>query len=155
MRKARILLVIVIVLALFLSLAPGAAFAYVPSPAPVSPDEFLNTTEQHSFNQVKTVSTRPNNNYLFLSDQENDALANMKPGTSQEIEFRMPFFWADVELNWATSDPDVATVTPLEGNKVQIDAVGPGTALIIVTTSDGVFTRSFEITVQQNIIQQL
>lgn len=155
MRKAIKLLVIVIVLALFLSLAPGAAFAYVPSPAPVNPDEFLNTTEHHSFNQVKTVSTRPNNNYLFLSDQENDALANMKPGTSYEIEFRMPFFWADVELNWATSDPEVATVTPLEGlktplegHKIQIDAVGPGTALIIVTTADGVFTRSFEVTVQ-------
>lgn len=147
MKKARILLIGIIVLALIFSLAPSIAANSLPSPVPVSPGLTFDLPS-FDFSAWRAAFLPPRETKLFLSDAENAALGNMWPGASQVVAFNMPFFWADEELIWTSSDNSVATVTPLEDHNGRINAVGPGTALITVSTPDGSFTRSFEVVVQ-------
>jgi len=85
---------------------------------------------------------------MGLSAEEATALSNMTPGTSTFVWFKLPAFFGNQELTWTSSDPSVATVTALPGRAGRINAKGPGTALITVSTPDGAYTYSFLVTVR-------
>ena len=57
----------------------------------------------------------------------------------------IPFSATDKAVTWSSSDESVATVDPVTGT---ITAVKKGTAIITVTTNDGGFTDTCEITVK-------
>ncbi len=151
MKKTSVLLIAVIIIAMIFSLSTSIA-ASTPSPIPVDPSARFRTT----FPSISIPLWRPPAfvtaipTKLFLSDAEKAMLSNMQSGECVTVAFTMPFFWADEDLIWTSSDPSVATVRPVENedHHGQICAVGSGTTLITVTTADGTFTRTFEVFVQ-------
>ncbi len=147
MKKTSVLLIAVIILALIFSLSTSIV-ASTPSPIPIDPDaRFRITFPKIDIPLWRPAFPTPTLSKLFLSDAEKAMLGNMQPGECLTVVFTMPFFWADEELIWTSSDTSVATVRPLEDedHHGQVCAVGSGTALITVNTPDGAFTRTFEV----------
>lgn len=51
-------------------------------------------------------------------------------------------------LRWTSSNTNVATVAAINATDARVTGVAPGTAIITVTTDDGLFTDSATITVR-------
>ncbi len=118
-------------------------FKYVPAGPP--PDDDEEETEdptdpppppETGRRPVTGVSLSPAN--LQLAPGESDTLtAIVEPSNAD-----------NKNVTWETADPNVATVTASGNNKAVIEAVEVGETVITVTTEDGGFTATCNVTVK-------
>ncbi len=66
-------------------------------------------------------------------------------GTSDTL--RATVIPAGGDVTWSSSNSNVATVTPINSTDARVTAVGPGTAIITVTTDEGGYTATSVVTV--------
>ncbi len=77
------------------------------------------------------------------------ASANLTVGETQQLTASVqPSNASNTDVNWSTSNSSIVTVD----NSGLITAVSPGNATVTVTTADGGFTATCNITVEPNVI---
>jgi len=68
-------------------------------------------------------------------------------GFADIVGIVLPLAAANRGITWASSDQNVATIEPTGNSTARITAINAGTATITVTTAEGGFTDSIEVTV--------
>jgi hypothetical protein len=149
MKKTAFVLVIILIFLLAFS-SIGLAIKSPPSPTPggfgirIPDGSFpLPPALRVPFTDFSFPSILYAESKLNLTEEEREALNNMRVGAPVPVSFLLPWFLVDHILVWSTSDPSVATVNPATGNNVNINPVGQGEAVITVGTEDGSFFFSF------------
>lgn len=89
---------------------------------------------------VKGISLSASDATLYVGDPSLDIIATLTPANATEKS-----------LDWSSSDPKVASVTPGAALRAVVKPLKPGVTTITATTKDGGFTATCEVTVKRHV----
>lgn len=89
---------------------------------------------------VKGITLSISSKTLYVGDPSLDISATLTPANA-----------TDKSLEWSSSDPEVASIAPGAALRAVIKPLKPGKTTITVTTKDGGFTASCEVTVKRHV----
>ncbi len=89
---------------------------------------------------VKGIALSTSSAALYVGDPSLDIIATLTPANATEKS-----------IDWSSSDPKVASVTPGAALRAVVKPLKPGVTTITATTKDGGYTATCEVTVKRHV----